>query len=267
MSRPERVLNSSAKASAIHFGGWGNGADFDAVVKSACESFQSASKNVHQFSSMRSAKVILIGAPGVGKTSLVLRYCRDIFERNYKTTIGVDFEVEKYRILGVPFSMQIWDTAGAERFRGVTTAYFRGAHVVILAYDITNEETLEKTKSWLREAREFCTSDFYIFLVSTKKDLIMDDSEEFSLREKRAAQFAEDFEAEYWSTSSRTGDNVEELFTRIASVTFERVMKSEIEATNSIRETTGQLAQNSSLIRLKSPPTSKHPKNPSCCKR
>jgi small GTP-binding protein len=251
----------------MHFGEWGDGADFDPLVKTACESFKNASKNVHQFSSMRSAKVILIGAPGVGKTSLVLRYCRDIFERNYKTTIGVDFEVEKYRILGVPFSMQIWDTAGAERFKGVTTAYFRGAHVVILAYDITNEETLEKTKSWLQEAREFCTSTFYIFLVSTKKDLIVDDVEEYKVKEKRAAQFAESFEAEYWSTSSRTGENVEELFSRIASVTFERVMKSEIEATNAIQETTSQLAQNSSLIRLKSPPKSKRPKKPSCCNR
>lgn len=264
MSRPERIFNSCAKASSLHYGDWGDGNDFHPAVKQACETFKNASKNVHQFSSMRSAKVILIGAPGVGKTSLVLRYCRDIFERNYKTTIGVDFEVEKYRILGVPFSMQIWDTAGAERFKGVTTAYFRGAHVVILAYDITNEETLEKTKSWLREAKEFCTADFNVFLVSTKKDLVLDDSEEFKKGGKRAAQFAEDFKAEYWSTSSRTGENVEELFTRIASVSFEKVMKSEIEATTSIQTSSVQLAQNSSLIRLKSPPKSK---KPSCCKR
>lgn len=248
MSRPERIISSSTKASSANFGDWGDGSDFDPVVKTACESFTNASKNVHQFSSMRSAKVILIGAPGVGKTSLVLRYCRDIFERNYKTTIGVDFEVEKYKVLGVPFSMQIWDTAGAERFKGVTTAYFRGAHVVILAYDITNEETLEKTKSWLQEAREFCTAKFFIFLVSTKKDLIEEESEEQRTKETVAAEFAQNFGAEYWATSSRTGENVEELFTRIASVTFERVMKSEIEATNSIQETTSQLAQNSSLI-------------------
>lgn len=252
----------------MHYGDWGDGHDFSAIVKQACETFRNASRNVHQFSSMRSAKVILIGAPGVGKTSLVLRYCRDIFERNYKTTIGVDFEVEKYRILGVPFSMQIWDTAGAERFKGVTTAYFRGAHVVILAYDISNEETLEKTKSWLREAQEFCTSDFNIFLVSTKKDLVMEDAEELKKREKSAAKYAEDFKAEYWSTSSKTGDNVEELFTRIASVSFEKVMKSEIEATNSIQTSAGQLAHNSALIRLKSPPkSSKIAKKPNCCNR
>lgn len=110
----------------------------------------------------------------------------------------------------------------------------------------------------------------------------LDDSEEFKKGGKRAAQFAEDFKAEYWSTSSRTGtyyntyietgqppqeqvysytitprdfqsnllsgENVEELFTRIASVSFEKVMKSEIEATTSIQTSSVQLAQNSSLI-------------------
>jgi small GTP-binding protein len=97
----------------------------------------------------KSTKVIIIGAPGIGKTSLLLRYCQDSFEKNYKSTIGVDFEVEKCMVLGQPLNLQLWDTAGAERFKGVTTNYFRGANAVVLVFDLSTfmfDETIEKTR-------------------------------------------------------------------------------------------------------------------------
>lgn len=234
----------------------------------ACDEYKGGSKNpFHKDStsslgfSVRSAKVIIIGAPGVGKTSLVLRYCRDIFERNYKTTIGVDFEVEKYEILGVPFNMQIWDTAGAERFRGVTTAYFRGAQIVILAFDLTMDESLHRTGEWLREAQEYCYTNFDVFLVATKRDLVSDST--YEEREKQATEFAEKYGAEYWCTSSRTGDNVDALFTRIATVAFESVVMREVELLS--QPSNGQLTQNSTLIRVQ--PAKSHKKKRDCCSR
>jgi small GTP-binding protein len=154
----------------------------------------------------KSTKVIIIGAPGIGKTSLLLRYCQDSFEKNYKSTIGVDFEVEKCMVLGQPLNLQLWDTAGAERFKGVTTNYFRGANAVVLVFDLSTfmfDETIEKTRDWLYEARENCSSDFELFLVGTKTDLVTNDR--LDLIMPTIMEYALEYEAELWITSASTG--------------------------------------------------------------
>lgn len=265
----ERIVGAYVKSSELSFGAWAEQLDFKPEVRDLCKTHSESSRNPsYEFSSTfnrRSAKVIIIGAPGVGKTSLVLRYCRDIFERNYKTTIGVDFEVEKYKILGVPFHMQIWDTAGADRFKGVTTAYFRGAHVVIVAFDLTSVESLYKTEEWLQEAYEHCSvSAFEVFLVATKTDLVSD----WAYKEmmKKAEDFADKYRAEFWSTSSKTGENIEELFTRIAVVAFENVLMKEVEA-SSPKHSNGQLSNNSTLIQLQPTTNTSSKRKRQCCGR
>lgn len=267
----ERIVNSYTKSSPINYGveeEEEEQTDFKPEVKKFCNQHKETSRNPHyEFTSSfsrRSSKVIIIGAPNVGKTSLVLRYSRDIFERNYKTTIGVDFEVEKYKILGVPFHMQVWDTAGADRFRGVTTAYFRGAHIVVVAFDLTSIESLYRTEEWLREAQEHCTSSFVTLLVATKRDLVSDT--DFEAMEKRACEFADKYHAEFWCTSSRTGENVEELFTRIAVVAFEMVLSKEFVLAASPPPSNGQLSKHSTLIKLRPPADFKQKKkHVACC--
>lgn len=73
---------------------------------------------------MRSSKVIVIGSLGSGKTSLVQRFVNNCFNRDYKSTIGVDFEVEQFLILEMIFNLQIWDTAGQERFKCIASGIF-----------------------------------------------------------------------------------------------------------------------------------------------
>lgn len=85
-------------------------------------------------------KTTLVGSTGVGKSSLLLRYMDNTFNHNgYITTIGVDFRVRTININDRNVKQQIWDTAGKERFRTITTAYLRGALGLILIYDISNE--------------------------------------------------------------------------------------------------------------------------------
>ncbi|MEQ2204233.1 hypothetical protein XENOCAPTIV_010146 [Xenoophorus captivus] len=72
-------------------------------------------------------------------------FCKDVFERDYKATIGVDFEIEKFDISGVPFSLQIWDTAGQEKFKCIASAYYRGAQVIITVFDIADIQSLYHT--------------------------------------------------------------------------------------------------------------------------
>ncbi|KAJ8776776.1 hypothetical protein J1605_015365 [Eschrichtius robustus] len=74
------------------------------------------------------------------------RFCKNVFNRDYKATIGVDFEMERFEVAGIPFSLQIWDTAGQEKFKCIASAYYRGAQVIITAFDLTDMQTLEHTR-------------------------------------------------------------------------------------------------------------------------
>ncbi|XP_031995310.1 ras-related protein Rab-36 isoform X1 [Hylobates moloch] len=76
---------------------------------------------------LKLSKVVVVGDLYVGKTSLIHRFCKNVFDRDYKATIGVDFEIEHFEIAGIPYSLQIWDTAGQEKFKCIASAYYRGA--------------------------------------------------------------------------------------------------------------------------------------------
>ncbi|XP_019520971.1 PREDICTED: ras-related protein Rab-36 isoform X4 [Hipposideros armiger] len=119
------------------------------------------------------SKVVVVGDLYVGKTSLIHRFCKNVFDRDYKATIGVDFEIERFEIAGIPYSLQIWDTAGQEKFKCIASAYYRGAQVIITAFDLTDMQTLEHTRQWLEDAlRENEPGSCFVFLVGTKKDLL-----------------------------------------------------------------------------------------------
>ncbi|KAG8450813.1 hypothetical protein GDO86_003181 [Hymenochirus boettgeri] len=178
------------------------------------------------------SKIIVVGDLSVGKTCLINRFCKDTFDKNYKATIGVDFEMERFEILGVPFSLQLWDTAGQERFKCIASTYYRGAQAIVIAFDLTDISSLEHTKQWLREAlKENDPSSVLLFLVGSKKDL--SSPSQYALIEKDAIMVAKEMQAEYWSVSSLTGENVKDFFFRLASLTFETSVLAELEKTNS----------------------------------
>ncbi|XP_017669585.1 PREDICTED: ras-related protein Rab-36 isoform X2 [Lepidothrix coronata] len=122
---------------------------------------------------LKISKVVVVGDLYVGKTSLINRFCKDNFDRDYKATIGVDFEMERFEIIGIPYHLQIWDTAGQEKFKCIASAYYRGAEVIITVFDLADIQTLDHTKQWLEDAlRENEPDSSFVFLVGTKKDLV-----------------------------------------------------------------------------------------------
>eukprot|EP00076_Gallus_gallus_P007719 XP_004934408.1 ras-related protein Rab-36 [Gallus gallus] len=211
---------------------------FHAQLRTACQ--QSTGTT-----GLKISKVVVVGDVYVGKTSLIHRFCKDRFERDYKATIGVDFEIERFEIVGIPYNLQIWDTAGQEKFKCIASAYYRGAEVIITVFDLADIQTLDHTKQWLEDAlRENEANSIFIFLVGTKKDLVSDAVCERT--ELDAIRFANDMQAEYWSVSAKTGENVKEFFSRVAALAFEQSMIRELE------KTTGHMAQigTGNLIRL-----------------
>ncbi|OQE18562.1 hypothetical protein PENSTE_c017G06429 [Penicillium steckii] len=143
-------------------------------------------------SSSLEAKIVVLGAQGVGKTSLVQRYVRNAFNPSTTTsTVGASFVTK--RVLDTPSDttvrLQIWDTAGQERFRSISRLYYRGAHACLLCYDITDESSFQEMAGWLRELRRNLGTDssggagggggmdepLVIHVVGTKSDIVSED--------------------------------------------------------------------------------------------
>ncbi|KAH9524498.1 Ras- protein Rab-34 [Bulinus truncatus] len=206
--------------------------NFHPKVKAAC------SENRTGRVGLKITKAVLVGDVAVGKTCLVNRFCNDVFDRDYKATIGVDFEVEKFSVLSIPITLQIWDTAGQERFKCIAASYYRGAQIVIVTFDLTSEESLHHTQQWMEEA---CASadEPIKFLVGTKKDLLSPSS--YADVEVRALKQAKKLQAEYWATSSKSGENVSEFFFRAMCLSFDDTLLKELEIDTSSSKQIGTI--------------------------
>ncbi|XP_054162961.1 ras-related protein Rab-34-like [Oppia nitens] len=200
-----------------------NNLNFDTEVLELCH--QELGTN-----QLRCAKCIVVGDIAVGKTCLINRFGYDVYANNYKATIGVDFDVQKFEIMKIPFNLQIWDTAGQERFKCITTTYYRGSHCAVIVFDLSNMSTLLSVEKWLQEVLDANSraDKPLVFLVGTKKDLLCDSAAQFVA--SQASIIANRLECEFWTVSAQTGENVNELFTRIACLVFNQLMANEAKA-------------------------------------
>jgi len=176
------------------------------------------------------AKVVARGDSGVGKTDII-RYMRDVSERD-SSTIGIDLVIKKYIILETALKMQIWDTGGAERYRTITSAYYRGSHAIMVVFDLCDPANLIHVRFWIEEARSFTKETSPdIFVVGNNKDKC----ETGALRDIRedAKALCGELNAEYWEVSVETGENIKELFMRIAAICFDKAVLRQIESADS----------------------------------
>jgi Ras-related protein Rab-8A len=163
-------------------------------------------------------KLLLIGDSAVGKTSLLLRFCDDKFSPSFVATIGIDFRVKHLTIDGAPVRAQLWDTAGQERFRTITTSYFRGAHGILIVFDMTLRSSFENVANWVAqlrdtvEAAEAAGGGVALVLVGTKADL----AEKLQVTEAEGAALAEQHGMRFFATSAKFNSNVRESFDVLA---------------------------------------------------
>ena len=133
-------------------------------------------------------KIVLIGDHGVGKTQLIVRYTKNDFMAHSKTTIGVEFTTRSQIIDGKNIGAQLWDTAGEEKYKSLTSIYYKGAVGALLVYDITRRETFERIcTQWLGELKTFSDPNIVAILIGNKCDM----KENRTVQTDEAIAFAE----------------------------------------------------------------------------
>ncbi|XP_041984003.1 ras-related protein Rab-24-like [Aricia agestis] len=160
-------------------------------------------------------KIVLLGSEHVGKTSLVIRFVNCNFNSStpYQNTIGAAFCAKSMHVNGKDFNVGIWDTAGSERYEAMTRMYYRGAHAAIICYEPSSLESWTRLRHWLQELRTV-EEDCKVYLCGTKKDLLDMGAVERQVPEDIVATYSQGLSG-HFLTSSKTGENVEEFFTKI----------------------------------------------------
>lgn len=157
-------------------------------------------------------KVVIVGDGGVGKSSLIRRYCQGVFTSAYKKTIGVDF---LERVVntgnGEQVRLMIWDTAGQEEFDAITRAYYRGSHFCLLAFSTTDRESFENVRWWKEKVENEC-GPVPMVLVMNKIDLIANSV----IGRHEAEEMASSLGLVLYTTSSKENVNVESVFQDLA---------------------------------------------------
>lgn len=181
-------------------------------------------------------KCVILGHTGVGKTSMVNKYCRGQMGQT-TATIGAAFMKKTVSLEDWKIVLQIWDTAGQERFRSMAPMYYRGANAAILVFDVTDQNTLTQVEEWEKELRRDAmndSSDIVMVLAANKTDLKTADK---SILE-RATNYAKSINAELFETSAKSGKGIEDLFGYVAKqlLQAEKQRQREAEEANKLRK-------------------------------
>ena len=170
-------------------------------------------------------KVLLLGDSSVGKTCFLLRYCDKSFQDVHLSTIGLDYRLKTITLKNNKnIKLQIWDTAGQDRFRAITKNYYKSANGVLLIYDISNLQTYENVKNWISQIREEANPNVKIYLVGNKIDL---PKEKRVVNIEDGEKIAEEFEIKFKEASAKSGTNVNEIFEELVEQIDEKFSKLE----------------------------------------
>ncbi len=167
-------------------------------------------------------KALVVGDSGAGKTSLMLRYCRNQFFYSQPISVGVDFAVKNIQVDNKEVRVQIWDTAGQEKYRSVVTGYFQKAHGIVLTYAVNDRESFNSLPSWIEEIKQKAPEDVAIVLVGAKADIgeipaqSEPDKEPRKISFSEGKAFADKHGIKFFEVSSKDNVNVDEVFYEMA---------------------------------------------------
>ena len=158
-----------------------------------------------------SHKLVLLGNTSVGKSCLVVRYCRGDFYDYQEPTIGAAFLTQAVNLPDCVVRFELWDTAGQERYRSLAPMYYRGASAAIVVFDVTNRESYEGAQNWVKELQRRGDANVVIALAGNKADI-----KGRTVEADEAREYAKEHGLIYMDTSAKSNLNVKEIFAAIA---------------------------------------------------
>ena len=167
-------------------------------------------------------RIIFVGDSSVGKTNIITKYKYNTFEDSHLTTIGIDFVSKILNIRNKTIRLNIWDTAGQEKYRIIANSYYRNSNAVCIVYDITNKISYYNIKRWIEDVKKNCSPSVDIYIIGSKLD-VQHDRE---INKNDVEKYCEENNFKYFEVSALNNYNIHNLFHDIA---FTLMKKYEIE--------------------------------------
>ena len=187
-------------------------------------------------------KVTLVGDSGVGKSSIIGRYISGIFIGDSVSSSGSNYSQKIYEKNNKKVRLNIWDTAGQEKFRSLGRNFYKDAFIICIIFDITNKQSFDNVKEiWYPEIQKYGEKYNILSLVGNKCDLYEDEEVE----EKDINSFAEEIGGEYFLVSAKNGNGIEEMFKTLAKMYLNPNFKDRVEEARNSRENSVKLDKNS----------------------
>ena len=164
--------------------------------------------------SIESFKVVLVGESGVGKTSIITQFIDQTFQEDIQSTTGGTFSTKSVVCDGGKIlKFEIWDTAGQEKYRSLTTMFYKDANAAVMVYDVTRKDSFEEMKNyWANQIKDNSPEKIILAIAANKSDLI----EQETVDEEEARNFAKELNAIFVTTSAKSSEGINSLFEEIA---------------------------------------------------
>lgn len=181
------------------------------------------------------AKLLIIGDQRVGKSCILTRFTENFYTPHSIMTVGIDYKTKKIKVDGTEIKLQIWDTAGQEKYRSITQNFYKNAMGVVIVFDLTDEGTFDNVRNWIRQIKNHAGENVCKLLVGNKCDI-----EENRVSKEKIAEFVKETNIEYFETSAKNNININEAFYSIAKDVKSKFLKGP-EGPTATEDTKGQV--------------------------
>ena len=210
--------------------------------------------------SIESFKVVLVGESGVGKTSIITQFIDQTFQEDIQSTTGGTFSTKSVVCDGGKvLKFEIWDTAGQEKYRSLTTMFYKDANAAVMVYDVTRADSFEEIKNyWSNQIKDNSPDNIILAIAANKSDLI----EQETVDEGEARNFAKELNA-IFVTSAKSSEGINSLFEEIAKK-YSGATNITIKEEEDAEEPQAQEQKNNGALKIENP-GNKKPKKKGFC--